>query len=139
MRPRPSKSIGPACRSRRPATIDPLEPRQLLSAAAVKFENLNVNFQSSDATVPAGFRADGGVSYGRRSNGYTYGWSDDLTDAAYNRNLSRSPGEEFDTGIATQAHGANAAWQLAVLDGTYRVTVVAGDPWIQPSMLGYDI
>ncbi|MFT3784836.1 MAG: kelch repeat-containing protein [Tepidisphaeraceae bacterium] len=117
-------------------------PPGMVTAASVDtatgardFTSLNVNFQGPTADVPPGFRADGGAAYGRRANGYTYGWSTDLTAAAYDRNSSRSPDEAFDTGIKTDG----ATWELAVLDGKYRVTVVAGDAYIEGGKLGYTI
>jgi hypothetical protein len=54
---------------------------------------VSVNFQATTATVPAGYLADFGEVFADRGNGYLYGWDDDNTLHARDRN-AQSPAED---------------------------------------------
>ena len=107
----------------------------------------NGNFNApAGYTTPAGFQSDAGAAYGDRGNGFTYGWVD-IDDA--NGTVTSTPKDQ-PTGSArykndvpgasdlqkTYLHfeypGADAAdreraWEIAVEDGTYELTVSIGD------------
>ena len=88
-----------------------------------------INFQPAASQVPSGYLADGGAVFGNRGNGYAYGWNADNSANARDRDAANSPDERSDTLHHMQA-GANpdAAWEIAVPEGAYRVRLVAGDP-----------
>jgi hypothetical protein len=88
-----------------------------------------VNFQPASAPVPAGYLKDGGLAYGDRGNGQTYGWNADNTAQMRDRDSAASPDQRYDT-LAYMQRPANpdAAWEMAVPNGTYQVRAVAGDP-----------
>ena len=87
-----------------------------------------VNFQPSTSPVPAGYLADGGLVYGNRGNGQTYGWTIDNTAQTRDRNASNSPDQRYDTLTHLQKPAnPDAVWEIAVPNGTYRVRIVSGD------------
>ena len=93
-----------------------LEARRLLAFSA------SVNFQPAGAVVPAGYLADTGASYANRGNGFTYGWT--AANAAAARERHATSDQRFDTLI----HTTGKAWEISVPNGTYNVTLTAGDP-----------
>ena len=50
-----------------------------------------VNFQPASAPVPAGYLVDGGLAYGNRGNGQTYGWNADNAAQMRDRNSTARP------------------------------------------------
>jgi hypothetical protein len=90
---------------------------------------IRVNFQTASAPVPPGYLKDGGLAFGDRGNGQSYGWNMDNTAQMRDRNSSASPDQRYDT-LAYMQRPANpdAVWELAVPNGSYTVRVVAGDP-----------
>jgi hypothetical protein len=56
-----------------------------------------INFQPANAPTVSGYRVDSGEVYGVRSNGLTYGWSQDNTALAVDRNAANSIDQRFDT------------------------------------------
>jgi N-acetylneuraminic acid mutarotase len=101
---------------------DELEPRVLLAAT------IRVNFQPSDAPIPAGYFADSGATFADRGNGYSYGWDADDTTAVRDRNAPSSVDQRYDTFAHMQLGGVNRKWEIALPNGAYQVRVVAGDP-----------
>jgi glucose/arabinose dehydrogenase len=90
---------------------------------------IRINFQPASAPVPAGYLADGGLVYGNRGNGQTYGWNADNTAQMRDRNVSNSPDQRYDTLAYMQRPGnPDASWEIAVSNGAYRVRIVVGDP-----------
>lgn len=97
--------------------------------------NLTFNFATAGTNTPSGFIEDIGQAYGSKSNGQTYGWllvsNSSPTDAtAEARN--REPNPDFDPIRETLIHlnrgnRPQLKWELAVPNGTYQVTVQAGD------------
>lgn len=83
---------------------------------------IKVNFQLASAAVPSGYLPDGGQVYGPR-NGRTYGWNVDHSDVTRDRNLH--PDQRLDT--LSHFH-RGGVWEIAVPNGSYRVTVNIGDP-----------
>ena len=87
-----------------------------------------INFQPSAAPVPAGYLADGGLVYGSRGNGQTYGWTIDNTAQTRDRNAANSADQRYDTLTHFQKPAnPDAIWEIAVVNGTYRVRIVSGD------------
>ncbi len=86
-----------------------------------------VNFQPATVPVFAGYLVDSGTTYGARGNGHTYGWNTATT--TLDRNAGNSPDQRYDTFAQMQHYSSpNAAWEIAVPSGSYRVRVVVGDP-----------
>jgi glucose/arabinose dehydrogenase len=100
--------------------------RARVSVAAAAFP-ININFQLASAPVPTGYLADGGLPFGDRGNGYTYGWNVDTTVGTRDRNAANSPDQRYDTLNHMQKYG-DVTWEIAVPTGNYSVHVVAGDP-----------
>ncbi|MCC5842062.1 MAG: Ig-like domain-containing protein [Opitutales bacterium] len=87
---------------------------------------LRVSFETATTATTPGFLKDAGHPFGNRDNGYAYGWSGDRTTTSRERNSSASASKAFDTLNHMQMGGA-FHWEIALLDGTYSVRVVAGD------------
>jgi N-acetylneuraminic acid mutarotase len=85
---------------------------------------VKINFQPTSSAIPSGYLSDGGLAFGDRGNGYSYGWSVAHTADSRDRNLSASPDQRYDTLMQF----GSQKWELAVPNGTYSVRVVAGDP-----------
>ena len=111
--------------------------------------DVKINFQTKDAPLPNGFIKDYGQPYGVQASG-TYGWLElstrtpvDASGAARDRNRVGIP-QELDTLIHLQRGDCCAKaggflkevyWEYALPNGTYQVTVAAGDA---PGSDGYD-
>jgi hypothetical protein len=95
------------------------------------FVPIKVNFQSNsqgDQSVPEGYLPDYGLPYGDRGNGFSYGWSRDITADARDRNSANSKGDQrFDTLIHFQK-AADAIWEIAIPNGKYDILMFCGDP-----------
>ncbi|MBM3878750.1 MAG: hypothetical protein FJ387_03385 [Verrucomicrobia bacterium] len=91
---------------------------------------ISVNFQASTAEVPPGYLPDYGYIFADQGNGYSYGWDDDNTAHARDRNDTRSPDERYDTFNHMQKTDplpAGRVWEIAVPNGRYGVQVVVGE------------
>lgn len=88
---------------------------------------VKINFQPSNAQVPAGYLIDSGQVYGNRGNGFSYGWNA-ANNWTADRNSSRSPDQRYDTLIYSQVFRTNYTWEIGVPIGTYNVHLVSGDP-----------
>jgi glucose/arabinose dehydrogenase len=98
-----------------------------VTAPPPPFLGAKINFQPLTAPIPTGYLPDGGQVYGNR-NGLTYGWSADKTGSVFDRNSSLSPDQRYDTFCRMQQGGNNSArWEIAVPNGNYDVSIVAGD------------
>ncbi len=86
---------------------------------------VRVNFQPLTSTVPTDYLTDSGEVFGDRGNGFFYGW-DMPNDETRQRNVH--PDQRYDTLIHMQKPSSWATvWELAVPNGTYKVTLVMGD------------
>ncbi|MCJ8521156.1 hypothetical protein ABID21_004205 [Pseudorhizobium tarimense] len=121
----------------------------------IRFEEIiKINFEPAPSTgqfappagyqTPSGYVADTGAGYGDRGNGFTYGWVD-VEDGAVTHDPLAQPGgsmrykddvSEASNLQKTYAHfeypGASAAtneraWEMALEDGTYQLTMSIGD------------
>lgn len=94
------------------------------SAMAAPISVVKINFQLSTAATPDGYLADGGLAYGDRGNGWSYGWSRDITADARERT------GPTDRRYATFIHlekGTDAIWEIALPNGTYDIVMACGD------------
>jgi hypothetical protein len=90
--------------------------------------SIPVNFQPASAPVPSGYLVDGGLVYGNRGNGHTYGWTRDNTSLTRDRDSTLSPDQRYDTMTHLQKPAnPDAVWECAVPNGRYLVRVVSGD------------
>ncbi len=103
---------------------------------------VNINFSDTATPAPADYEQDSGLPFGDRGNGLKYGWLEtngttplDLSANARNRDYPA-----LDIKQRTLIHmqygdvdGTNGVltegiWEIEVPNGTYRVTIGAGDP-----------
>jgi hypothetical protein len=84
----------------------------------------NINFQPVNTPTVPDYLADVGAVFGDRGNGFIYGWSQDSSAMARDRNNPVSPDQRYDTLI----HMGTLLWEIAVPNGTYTVHAVVGDP-----------
>src|SRR5690606_12331112 len=84
--------------------------------------------QDATAEPPEGYLPDYGDVFGDRGNGYTYGWDEDNTANARNRNDARAPDERYDTFNHWQKPApAGSLWEIEVPNGWYNVFLAAGE------------
>ncbi len=102
-------------------------PYSAVASATTLTFSAKINFQPASAPMPTGYLPDGGLVYGNRGNGYTYGWNTTNTSWARDRDSSRSADQRYDTLNYMQASGGARTWEIAVPNGSYQVLVVAGD------------
>ena len=97
-----------------------------LTAAAVERSfKARINFQpSSRASVPTSFRSDNGRVFNTRGNGLQYGWDRPLEGNAVDRPTDRAPGDQYSTFLNVPD---GATWEIAVPNGRYYVSFVAGE------------
>ena len=85
-----------------------------------------INFQPTSALVPAGYQKDDGSVYSATQG---YGWGQDLTGSTRDRNVNTD--QRLDTFVYVGA-GTTATWTYALPNGSYLVTLAAGDAqWAQ--------
>ncbi len=89
-------------------------------------EVIKINFQQAGAEVPEEYLPDYGEVFGDRGNGYSYGWSQNMTGQTRDRNNAAAPDQRYDTLIHFM--GTGAVWEIALDPGIYRVFIVCGDP-----------
>ncbi|WP_346881375.1 RICIN domain-containing protein [uncultured Algibacter sp.] len=103
------------------------------------FVPININFSRSSDVPPTDYFSDSGLGYGSRGNGYNYGWVSvndgltplDISSTARNRGFSTASILEntllhmqFDD---VRAPGQEGIWEIEIPNGTYLVTITAGD------------
>ncbi len=92
-------------------------------ASTTSARTIKVNFQPASTDSPAGYLVDGGLVFGDRGNGYSYGWAS-ANVTAVDRNSSASADQRYDTMVNLPAGGA---WEIALPNGQYSVKLVCGD------------
>jgi len=85
-----------------------------------------VNFQTAASDTPEGYLPDSGQAFGDRGNGYSYGWSRDISADSRDRNGANSPDQRWDTLIHLEK-GEDAIWEIELENGLYNIYIVAGD------------
>jgi glucose/arabinose dehydrogenase len=89
---------------------------------------IRINFQPAGTPTVSGYLPDTGLVYASRGNGQTYGWTIDNRAQTRDRNATNSPDQRYDTLTHLQKAGnSDAAWEIAVANGTYIVRAIAGD------------
>jgi N-acetylneuraminic acid mutarotase len=122
-------------------SIEPLEPRRLLSAepagatidppsppapplAEMSF-SARVRFAPQAAPPIDGYSLDTGGAFADRGNALAYGWDRDAAAKLKTRQSRLSPDARYDSFAAPKA---DRVWEIAVPTGTYAVRVSVGDP-----------
>jgi len=96
------------------------EPRSAEAAPV----HVKINFQPADVAPPEGYLVDAGEPFGDRKNGFSYGWSKDMTGNV--RKRGKTPDVLKDTLIHLPRR-MKACWEIALPPGRYRVTLSVGD------------
>ena len=89
------------------------------------FDPIYINFQQSSSSVPPGYLMDAGNTYGDRGNGYTYGWSADVTADSRDRGVHSD--QRYDT-LIHMHKGSSKTWELEIPNGSYVIEILMGDP-----------
>jgi hypothetical protein len=84
----------------------------------------HINYQPASIVAPQGCLVDSGMPFGKQTNGYTYGWTTDLSSFAVQRNNASSPDIRYDTAVMLVSGGT---WEMSVPNGMYDVKIVTGD------------
>ncbi len=114
------------------AQMEALDRRVLLHGGTLDSDptpgsfHLDVNFQPAGAPIPDGYLPDYGAVYGDRGNGFTYGWDQDNSINARDKDSPLSPDQAYDTFIHMQKSGSRT-WSALVPNGTFDVHIVSGD------------
>lgn len=98
-----------------------------VSATTPAFSGAKINFQPADAPVPPGYFPDDGSPFAARGSGLSYGWNVANTANTVDRNSTRSLDQRYDTFAYSQKAGGGSVWEIAVPNGVYQVSLVAGD------------
>jgi glycoprotein endo-alpha-1,2-mannosidase len=90
--------------------------------------SVSVNFSNNLTEVPTGYVTDLGLAFGDRGNGFRFGWNQDNTANARDRDNPNAPDERYDSFAHMQKpSNPDASWRIALPNGTYAVHLVAGD------------
>lgn len=91
---------------------------------------IKINFQPSNSEPIEDYFIDSGLPFGKRKGGLSYGWSQDVSIGAKKRNNFTSFDERFDTLVimSQKLLKIDSQWQIALANGSYDITLVAGDP-----------
>lgn len=110
--------------------------------------SVKVSFLPARLNPPAGYFADHGDVFGPHTNGFLYGWSEDIREQMRDRNESRYkkdkdpttrvPDRRYDflAYMDNDKMKAPATWEMGLPHGTYKVRVVAGDATKYDSIYG---
>lgn len=92
--------------------------------------NAKVNFQPATSSLPFDYMLDNGTLFGVHVNGCAYGWDMPVTveDRRNTHPTAVAPDGRYYTSALMQPNGVNAKWEMEVPNGTYLVSLVAGDP-----------
>jgi hypothetical protein len=85
---------------------------------------IQINFEKTATTTPAGYLKDDGSIFGSRGNGYSYGWN--VNNTANNRERGVAE-KRFDTFVQMQT-AATYNWTIDLANQWYKVSIAAGDP-----------
>lgn len=96
---------------------------------------LRIHFQPRQVSIPEGYIADYGDTYGAK-NGYEYGWNKDYTSTTVTRstyddssnNVSSTESTYGDTILDTLTRiNSGGEWEIQVDNGIYEVAITVGD------------
>ena len=91
----------------------------------VQTGDIQINFQTTAATTPAGYLKDDGSVFANRGNGYSYGWNANNTTNSRERGTASD--KRYDTFIHMQV-GGTYSWSITLPNHWYRVSIASGDP-----------
>ena len=97
-----------------------------LTGGVAGASEIKINFQAAGAPIPDGYLPDYGELFGDRGNGWSYGWSQDMTSRTRDRNNAAAPDQRHDTLVHFQPLGG--VWEIELPNGTYNLFIVCGDP-----------
>jgi hypothetical protein len=105
-----------------------LEPRRFLDAAVSRLAA--IDFAPTGTLPKTGELIDAGALFGQRvdSGGLSYGWNQDLSRQTRLRTGRAALGVADASLVHLQKQSTPAVWEMAVPNGTYQVTLTAGDP-----------
>jgi hypothetical protein len=91
---------------------------------------LNINFQPVNTQIPRDYLVDTGLPFANRGNGYSYGWSSEVSEGARDRNHNNAKDQRYDT-LLHMLHpplAINDYWEIKLPNNNYQVKLIAGDP-----------
>jgi len=106
--------------------VERLEDRRMLAAVAA-----HINFQPAKTAVPAGYVADTGAVLTDPGVGLNYGWNAPHPARVVEHHVrkpSDGPDLRYDTFAVMNGRGRGSQWQISLPNGTYQVSITAGDP-----------
>jgi hypothetical protein len=110
------------------STITGTQSGITVNAATLSVFHINFTLSTTDPDRYVGYTDDIGLVYGPRGGGLSFGWNQDNTAQARDRNSSLASDERYDTLIHLQKPAnPNASWKIAVPNGSYTVHLVSGD------------
>lgn len=90
------------------------------------YKDIKINFGTSNTNTPAGFKADYGAIYENKNNGLIYGWNENNSAYARERNIATD--KKYDSFIHLQQGGKEYYWEIQLENGKYLVEATCGDP-----------
>jgi hypothetical protein len=91
---------------------------------------ININFQPNNTDILRDYLADTGLPFANRGNGYSYGWSSEISEGARDRNHNNAKDQRYDT-LLHMLHPSlaiNDYWEIKLPNNNYKVNLIAGDP-----------
>jgi hypothetical protein len=114
-------------------TVEPLENRQLLHGGV---SDLHVQFGPAKTAPADGYVVDAGGTFAEHGHDLSYGWTDRRAAKPLARKASPlAPDARYNTLVSVRP---DAAWEIAVPNGVYEVTLVAGDARAKRGAYGFD-
>jgi len=109
--------------------------------------SVKISFLPAKVNPPNGYLADNGEVFGPHTNGFAYGWSEDIREQMRDRNEARykkdkDPAIKMDRRYDFMAYMDNdkmkspVTWEMGLPNGSYKVRVVAGDATKYDSIYG---
>ncbi len=90
---------------------------------------IKINFQPASSPLAPDYLMDSGAVFGLQGNGLSYGWSQDISNAAKESNNASSPTIPHDTYLEMTDlwKGIIAEWEIELDNGSYDVRLVVGN------------
>ncbi|HOW67556.1 MAG TPA: PA14 domain-containing protein [Candidatus Paceibacterota bacterium] len=90
--------------------------------------DVKINFQNTNSAGYAGYLPDNGFVFADQGNGYSYGWNQDNSANARDRNNTASQDERYDTFNHMEKPGGPWIWEIELPNDLYQIHIVGGDP-----------
>ena len=110
----------------------------LVLVGSVHGQSVKISFELAATATMEGYLKDSGLPFGDRGNGWSYGWSRDISADGRERNAANSPNKAWDTLMHLQK-GAAAVWEIEIANGVYNIYIVAGDPGYTDQTNNFDV